>query len=647
MRHRVSTAALGLALAALSVAFGAGAAAAQECADCHDTKVPSPVHADLGCADCHSDVDLAVHPDAPVDLTPQAICSQCHDAPDVLAKSAHLEVSCKDCHGTAHEMVAADAPQSRVAPFNQVQTCGGCHQEEKVLEAYLGSVHARALLKAGLSEAAPSCSDCHGSHSVERVDSRGSKVSHHHVPETCGACHQGVFREWQESSAHGKAWQAGNDEAPVCTTCHASHEIVRPTSPTQRLKFPNDCGGCHKEELASYRDSFHGQATSLGYLTAATCADCHTPHANLPAKDPRSTVHPQRVQETCGNCHGTVTARFASFDPHSQPSEKERNAKVYWTWLVMTGLLFGVFGFFTVHALLWLQRAVVGRRRGELPPPLHDDPGGQWVRRFGRLEIGMHLVVIVTFLSLAATGLPLKFHDAAWAKPLAGLFGGIGGTQVVHRLAAVGTFGYFLVHVVYLLHRRLRRKDRGLLWGWRSLVPRPKDVGDLWRNLRWFVYAGPRPKLDRWTYWEKFDYLAVFWGVAVIGLSGLMLWLPKTFAALVPGWVLNVAHIVHSDEALLATGFIFIFHFFHTHLRPEAFPLDPVIFTGRIPLARFKEERPLEHARLVAEGKLEQMLAPPPTAKEMAFARIFGFTAVTIGLLLAVAIIVGLLGGGH
>ena len=121
--------------------------------------------------------------------------------------------------------------------------------------------------------------------------------------------------------------------------------------------------------------------------------------------------------------------------------------------------------------------------------------------------------------------------------------------------------------------------------------------------MKYFFYLGPRPKFDRFTYWEKFDYLAVFWGVAIIGFSGLILWFPTAFTMVLPGWALNAAYIVHSDEALLATGFIFLFHFFHTHLRPEAFPMDPVIFTGRMPLERFKDERPLEYERLVAAGQ--------------------------------------------
>jgi thiosulfate reductase cytochrome b subunit len=633
---------LPLATVVLGALLVAGAVQAQECADCHDEKVSSPMHADLGCAECHADVDVATHPDTPVDLSPAAVCGQCHDTPDEVLGSAHAKLACKDCHGPAHEMVQAKSPQSPMAAFNQVKTCGHCHDDAKVLDAYLGSVHARALLKAGLSDAAPSCSDCHGAHAVAKVDAPASKVSKKNVPKTCGACHDGILREWEASSAHGQAWLRGDDDAPVCTTCHATHQIVRPTLAAQRLKLPNDCGGCHKEELASYRDSFHGQATSLGYLTAATCADCHTPHANLPAKDPRSSVSPQRVRETCGNCHGPVSAAFASFDPHSDPTDRDRSIQVYWTWVAMSALLFGVFGFFTLHALLWLQRALVAWRRGELPRHAEEGP---FVRRFGRGQIWMHVVVVVTFLLLAATGLPLKFHGAGWAEHLANLFGGIGGTQLVHRAAALGTFGYFIVHLGQVLYQRFARKERGLFWGWRSMTPNLKDLKDLWRNLRWFLYMGKRPQLDRWTYWEKFDYLAVFWGVAIIGFSGLVLWLPKLFASVFPGWVLNVAHVVHSDEALLATGFIFIFHFFHTHLRPEAFPLDPVIFTGRMPLARFQEERPLEHARMVAEGRLEAALADPPSEREITLARVFGFTAVGIGLLLAVAILVGLLGG--
>ncbi len=127
-------------------------------------------------------------------------------------------------------------------------------------------------------------------------------------------------------------------------------------------------------------------------------------------------------------------------------------------------------------------------------------------------------------------------------------------------------------------------------------------------RLRWFLYLGKPAKFDRWTYWEKFDYFAVFWGIPIIGLSGLMLWFPGFFTRFLPGYALNIAKIVHGEEAMLAVGFIFIFHFFHTHLRPESFPMDLVIFTGSMPLERLKSERPEEYNRLTESGELEKYL---------------------------------------
>jgi len=616
------------------------------CADCHDgVAVAAEPHGSFACTDCHTNVDTAVHPDSP-DSTPPlaeaAVCAQCHDTAGALEASVHAPLACSDCHAAPHEVRRPADLLSTVSPVGQIKACAACHSTPaETIDGYLASVHARALLSAGLL-LAPSCNDCHGSHDIRPPSDPLSLVSRQNVATTCGSCHVLVLEDWQRRSAHGRAFDAGSATAPVCVTCHAGHRVEEPTRGEQRLKTPQTCGGCHEERFSTYADTFHGQATSLGFLTTATCSDCHTPHRNLPAADPASSVHPTNLEATCGACHGAVSAAFTSFDPHAHPSSRERSSQVYWVWLAMTTLLIGVFAFFGVHDLLWLQRSVVGRLRGELT--LGHAGEGPYVRRFSGLESLLHVVVILTFLTLASTGLPLKFHDAAWAGRLATLFGGVGAARTLHRLAAILTFGYFVVHVAHLSFRALARKEAGLLWGWRSLTPRGKDLADLWQNLKYFFYLGKRPRLDRWSYWEKFDYFAVFWGVAIIGLSGLALWLPKAFTGVFPGWVLNVAHVVHSDEALLATGFIFIFHFFHTHLRPESFPLDPVIFTGVVPLARFKEERPLEYERLVRTGQLEAHFAPPPTRARRLAGYLFGASALTIGLLLAVAILWSLLG---
>ena len=127
--------------------------------------------------------------------------------------------------------------------------------------------------------------------------------------------------------------------------------------------------------------------------------------------------------------------------------------------------------------------------------------------------------------------------------------------------------------------------------------------------------------------------------MAIIGASGLMLAAPVFFTRFLPGIALNVALVVHSEEALLATGFIFIFHFFHNHLRPEKFPIDVSILTGRVPLDRFKEERPLQYQQLVDEGRLEQSIVPAPSPLMTAISVIFGFAVVITGITLILLVI--------
>ncbi len=267
----------------------------------------------------------------------------------------------------------------------------------------------------------------------------------------------------------------------------------------------------------------------------------------------------------------------------------------------------------------------------------------RYVRRFSAVNVKMHLAIVITFLLLAATGLPLKFHWAPWARELMDLLGGVDTARVLHRLAAIGTFGYAAFHIGHLFVRRVFGRERGLFWGPDSMVPQPKDFTDFFASVRYFFYLGKRPAADRWTYFEKFDYFAVFWGVLIIGVSGSMLWFPEFFTAFLPGWALNAAYVVHSDEALLATGFIFIFHFFHTHLRPESFPMDIVVFTGKMPLSHFQVTRPVEYQRLVAKGELEEYLVEAPSTKEIRRAYMFGSLALIIGVTLAVGIIWALL----
>ncbi len=175
------------------------------------------------------------------------------------------------------------------------------------------------------------------------------------------------------------------------------------------------------------------------------------------------------------------------------------------------------------------------------------------------------------------------------------------------------------------------------------MLPTKKDLSDFVGSIKWFLGLGRRPQYGRWTYWEKFDYFAVFWGIFVIGSTGLTLWFSEFFTRFLPGWLLNVATIIHSDEALLATGFIFTVHFFNTHLRPEKFPMDIVVFTGRMPIEELKRDKPEEYEALVASGELEKHLVEPYPPIVVRTIRFFAWAALSIGFLIIVAIVYAML----
>ena len=280
------------------------------------------------------------------------------------------------------------------------------------------------------------------------------------------------------------------------------------------------------------------------------------------------------------------------------------------------------------------------------PQATNVEPGtasAGFVLRFHRYDRLLHGLLMASFLTLALTGMPLLFPQAPWATTLANLLGGYRVTGVLHRMAAVILMLVFLTHLFRLAHRLFVRKDYGMLWGPRSLVPQPIDLIQLLQHFRWFVGLGPRPRFDRYSYWEKFDYWAVFWGMAIIGTSGLMLWFPALFARLLPGWIFNIALVIHGEEALMAMVFIFTVHFFNGHLRPDKFPMDLVIFTGRVSVEELKHERPAEYERLVTEDALAEVLTDPPSQGLTTLGRIIGTTAVCIGLTVATLAIYALL----
>jgi len=256
--------------------------------------------------------------------------------------------------------------------------------------------------------------------------------------------------------------------------------------------------------------------------------------------------------------------------------------------------------------------------------------------RFTRAQRYLHAALFSSFLGLAGTGLPLRFSESIWARGLAKGVGGFGAILFFHKFCALVLTVAFLIHLKEIVTRGIIHREKGIFWGATSMVANWKDVKDLFGHIRWFLGLGPKPKFDRYAYWEKFDYWAVFWGMIVIGFSGYAMWFAPFFARFLPGWALNAVLVIHSEEGLLAILFIFSIHFVNTHLRPDSFPMDLVVFTGVESEEEFKTKRPQEYERLKAQGKLEARVAEAPGIWQINFSKVVGFTAIVIGLVLLV-----------
>lgn len=349
-------------------------------------------------------------------------------------------------------------------------------------------------------------------------------------------------------------------------------------------------------------------------------------------------MSPANLVTTCRQCHRAANANFVKYDPHANRHDRARSPLLFYAGRFMDGLLLAVSAFFGLHTALWLPRALRARR--ESAPH-----GGERYLRFDAFDRVLHVLLMASFLGLALSGLPLLFSQARWARIVALAVSGVRAAGCIHRASAVLLIGVFATHLGRVFTRLVVRRDLSVIWGPTSMMPQPRDLVDLSRHVLWFLGRGPRPRFDRYTYWEKFDYWAVFWGMGIIGVSGLMLWFPTLFARVVPGWMFNVAMLVHGEEALLAVGFIFTVHFFNTHMRPEKFPVDPVIFTGRVSERELREERRDEYDRLLAENRLADIAVAPAPPWMLPVARATAAFVLAVGFIVIGLIGVALVGG--
>jgi cytochrome b subunit of formate dehydrogenase len=611
---------------------------------------PSRGGTPIACVQCHTGGSPAHK--RPCDTMPAKVdCSICHETEvnqyhesthgTLAAQGSPDAPTCQDCHSPHHTLSKNDSA-SPTFPRNVPALCANCHQtghkaalryrgkQTNIIENYTESIHGKGLLQSGLTVTA-ACTACHTAHHELPASDPLSSVYRANIAATCAKCHRGIYEQFT-SSVHSPTVTKTAKELPVCADCHSAHSIERTDSSDFRLNIMNQCGRCHQQITEAYFETFHGKVSKLGYLQTAKCYDCHGSHDILPVTDPRSRLSRANIVNTCGKCHMGSHRQFAGYLTHATHHDPKKYPFLFYTFWGMTSLLVGTLVISGAHTLAWLPRSLQYRKEARS----NHGESGVYVRRFRPLHRNLHLMVVTSFLGLALTGMTLKFSYAPWAKFLARLLGGFAAAGLIHRFCAVLTFTYFGLHLYDLVkeHRQSGKSWLKYITGPESMLLNGRDWREFIGSMKWFLGRGERPQYGRWTYWEKFDYFAVFWGVAIIGGTGLMLWFPEAFTRVFPGWMVNVATTIHSDEALLAVSFIFVIHFFNTHFRPEKFPIDTVIFTTGMPLEEFKRDRPREYQEMVDSGKLEENLMPAPPERAQRFWRRLGFTALGLGLLM-------------
>ena len=576
-------------------------------------------------------------------------CLECHGSKidgKKYANSVHGSNSCSSCHV---DIIDTEKHAKKIFIPAKVD-CTPCHQTET--KEFSGSVH---RIKGGHD-----CVACHSPvHSLKKWDR--SKVA---IINKCTSCHS--MEDYVESG-HDKAILKGNQDSAVCSDCHGLHNtklfhaLGRAYSSEARDFYTKACFRCHGDKalmrknnlttisVETYQETFHGKIRKLGG-PAAGCADCHGAHNILPRQDSKSSINPKNLEKICSKCHEGVNLNLTKYIAHPDLSDRGKYPLLFWTRIFMVVLLLSTLLFYWGHTLLWWRKAYWEKQRqlreGHLISEklVHVENPGETYVRFKLRDRLFHLFCIFSFFGLAATGLPIKFPDAGWSRFLMHFMGGTEEAIFFHQICAFVIFLEFFAFLAYCIHFAFYNKKRGetvkeRLFGPYSFLPRKKDWEDFTAMGRWFVDQGPPPKLDHWSYYEKFDILAVFWGMVAIGISGALLWSPSTTAIFFPGWIINVARIIHSEEALLAIGFIFTIHFFNTHFVPTKWPMNYVMFSGRVYKWEFIEERSLEYERLLETKELDKLKVSFPNILGNIFSGAMGISSLVAGLLTIVLII--------
>ena len=649
-----------------SRAIAASEHSSLSCTDCHDgvDAKARPSHgpvAAVDCRGCHDGIAKthAFHADfaaSAAAATRETDCAACHGTHGIQAASGpksafagtKLAASCGECHAKAAENFLNSAHSAALASGRgetptcltchlhpvagggdrlklkreQTRLCVSCHRDQSrvlaetavsrgFIVSYENSVHEMSL--AGGNAAAANCVDCHGSHETAGALSAGSRVNIRNIPKTCARCHSKEASEYA-LSAHGSALRKGLPDAPVCTTCHGEHHILKSADPNSPVSVRNVsdmvCGTCHgsvrlserygmaTDRVQTFADSYHGLATRGGSVVAVNCASCHGAHAIRPSTDPLSPINHANLAHTCGQCHAGADAKFTSAPVHVTASAHGQEPAVYWIATLYVWLIVVVVGGMLLHNGLDLVKKVrrkIGIQKGLI---VEEAVPHRLYLRMTVNERIQHGTLVVSFVTLVITGFMLQFPDAWWVIHIRRHFTHVFEWRgIIHRVAGVVLVAAGVWHFAYLA---FTVRGRQLF---RDLLPRIKDGFDAYGILRYNLGLAPeKPKFARFSYIEKTEYWAMMWGSIVMGITGALLWFENTSINLITKLGYDISKTVHLYEAVLATLAIIVWHFYFVIFNPDVYPMNLSWLTGWLSEKEMIEDHPLELERLQREA---------------------------------------------
>ena len=358
--------------------------------------VPEPgfknsVHGKLSCWDCHTRIKDDAHAEGGKKAADKSVnCAACHKEADkeyqqglhskMIMKGTERAAYCQECHGK-HNILPSKNAKSMTHLSNVDKTCNRCHSDVGFVKEHgLGEAIPKEEFRKSVhgKSGEVTCTSCHGSHSSLRslIDPK-STIFRSSIPQTCGSCHPDITKQFTES-VHGVLAARGRSDSPTCTTCHGFHGIkakVDPDSPVNEKRIAlTTCPQCHAAErisreyrittipVKSYYDSFHGLSYRGGDAYSANCASCHGVHDIRPSSDPKSMIHKNNLQKTCGICHPGASENFAKEKMHAVASirgEEFGEKVVGWVRIVYILLIVAVIGGLTFFNFMdWLRKTI-------------------------------------------------------------------------------------------------------------------------------------------------------------------------------------------------------------------------------------------------------------------------------------------------